>query len=508
MRALTLPALLCLLVFLAGIREAPAQEAARWNVLFIAVDDLRPEWAASGTTLLKTPNLDRIAARGTTFERAYCQQAVCSPSRTSLMTGRRPDATRVWDLNTHFRRALPHAVTVAQHFKNHGYFSQGIGKIFHHGFDDPPSWSVPWQEPKTDAYATPQAREAMANPANQDPRGRPRGPATECAEVPDDTYKDGKVARLASEALTELKKKNQPFFLAVGMARPHLPFVAPKKYWDLYDPALIYTPAFRQLPAEAPDFVGHSNGELRSYSDIPKSGSIPEALARRLRHGYYAAASYMDAQVGLVLDALEREGLEKNTVIILWGDHGWQLGEHGLWHKHANFEVAVRAPLLISLPNQRAPGKKTMSLAEFVDIYPTLAEACGLPVPAGLEGTSLVPILNNPEASVRPVAISQYPRSDRGRSLMGYSIRDDAWRLTLWRDRQTNAIHATELYDEINDPHETRNLASENTHRATIQRLSRFLPPPIPHDSPAKGPPAENTKPGFINRLKKHPKTN
>jgi iduronate 2-sulfatase len=456
-----------------------AEPVPRWNVLFIAVDDLRPEESASRTAVLKTPNLDRIAARGTTFERAYCQQAVCSPSRSSLMTGRRPDATRVWDLETHFRKALPDAVTVAQHFKNNGYFSQGMGKIFHHGFDDQPSWSVPWQEPKTAQYASPEALQALAEPANKDQKGRQRGPATECAEVPDATYKDGQVARLAVQTLAELKKKGQPFFLAVGMARPHLPFVAPKKYWDLYDPKSIYTPAFQTLPKDAPEFAGHTNGEIRSYSDMPKSGPIPEDVARRLRHGYYASASYMDAQVGLVLDALEKEGLEKNTVVVLWGDHGWQLGEHGLWHKHTNFEVAARAPLLISVPNQKAPGKKSRSLAEFVDLYPTLADVCGLPRPAGLDGVSLKPILDDSAATVRPVAISQYPRADGPRRLMGYSIRDDRWRLTLWRDRSTQKIHASELYDETNDPDETLNVAAVHGHEETIARLARFLPPPI-----------------------------
>jgi iduronate 2-sulfatase len=466
-----------LLAGAALLTSLQAAEARRLNVLFIAVDDLRPEMAASGSDLVKTPNLDRIAARGTTFERAYCQQAVCSPSRSSLMTGRRPDATRVWDLETHFRKALPDAVTVAQYFKNNGYHSQGMGKIFHGGFDDAPSWSVPWETPRAPQYASP--ANVRLQSANVDKKGRGRGPASESADVPDDTYTDGKTARLAAKTLGELKQKGQPFFLAVGMAKPHLPFVAPKKYWDLYDPAKIYEPAFRKLPAGAPDFVGHTNGELKSYADIPKNGAIDDALARRLRHGYYAAISYMDAQVGLVLDALEKEGLADNTVIVLWGDHGWQLGEHGLWHKHTNFEVSARAPLIISAPGQKAAGRRSLSLAEFIDIYPTLADLCGLPKPKDVEGVSLKPVLDDAAAKVRPVAISQYPRSDAGKSLMGYSLRDDRWRLTLWRDRATNAIHATELYDEVGDPHETVNVAAKPEHAEVIARLTKFLPPPI-----------------------------
>jgi iduronate 2-sulfatase len=458
---------------------AHAAETKRPNVLFIAVDDLRPEVNASGSNVIKTPNLDRIAARGTTFDRAYCQQAVCSPSRSSLMTGRRPDATRVWDLETHFRTALPDAVTVAQYFKNHGYHSMSMGKIFHGGFDDPQSWSVPSQYPKSPQYASEAALKMQNDPANTDKKGRARGPAVEDADVPDDTYADGKIARLAVKTLGELKQSTKPFFLAVGMLKPHLPFVAPKKYWDLYDPAKIYVPAFQKLPAGAPGFVGHTNGELASYADIPKNGVIDDALARRLRHGYYAAISYMDAQVGLVLDALEKEGLADNTVIVLWGDHGWQLGEHGLWHKHTNFEVSARSPLIISAPGQKAVGRKSLSLAEFIDIYPTLADLCGLPKPKDVEGVSLKPVLDDAAASVRPVAISQYPRSDGGKSLMGYSIRDDRWRLTLWRDRKDNSIHATELYDEVGDPHETVNVATKPELAEVIARLTKFLPPPI-----------------------------
>jgi arylsulfatase A-like enzyme len=471
--------LLALLVLGCFCAALSAAETKPLNVLFIAVDDLRPEINASGSKVIKTPNMDRIAARGTTFDRAYCQQAVCSPSRSSLMTGRRPDATRVWDLDTHFRTALPDAVTVAQYFKNHGYHSQGMGKIFHGGYDDAPSWSVPWQTPKAPAYASEAALKLAADPANIDKKGRARGPAYESADVPDDTYTDGKTSRLAAKTLAELKQKGKPFFLAVGMAKPHLPFVAPKKYWDLYDPAEIYVPAFQKLPAGAPGFVGHTNGELSSYAGMPKDGIVDAATARTLRHGYYAAISYMDAQVGIVLDALEKEGLADSTVIVLWGDHGWQLGEHGLWHKHTNFEVSARAPLLISMPGQKEPGRKSASLAEFIDIYPTLADACGLPKPKDVEGVSLKPVLDDASARVRPVAISQYPRNDAGKSLMGYSIRDDRWRLTLWRDRKDNSIHATELYDEANDPHETVNVATKDEHAEVIARLTKFLPPPI-----------------------------
>jgi len=249
------------------------------NVLFIAVDDLRPEPAAAGRNRAVTPNIARIAARGTTFDRAYCQQALCSPSRSSLMTGRRPDATRVWDLEAHFRTALPDAVTIGQHFQAHGYVVQGMGKIFHNGIDDPPTWSIPWQNPLAPIYVRPDAIAIASDPRNRDATGKPRGPATEAADVPDDTYLDGKVARLAAETLASLKRRGEPFFLAVGMIRPHLPFVAPKRYWDLYDPATIPAPAFQELPHGAPGFVGNGSGELRDYADIPKQG--PSTSTRR-----------------------------------------------------------------------------------------------------------------------------------------------------------------------------------------------------------------------------------
>lgn len=471
---------------LAAVTTLACAAERKPNVLFIAVDDLRFVLPAGGGQRMRTPNIDRIAARGTVFDRAYCQQALCSPSRSSLMTGRRPDATRVWDLETHFRAALPDAVTIGQHFQAHGYFVQGMGKVYHVGFDDPPTWSIPWQNAPAPTYVTPEAIALANDPRNRDAKGKPRGPATEAADVPDETYLDGKIARMAADALAQLERRDQPFFLAVGLTKPHLPFVAPQRYWDLYDPATIDAPDFEEFPQGAPSFVGNGSGELRAYAEIPKRGPIPAETARRLRHGYYAAASYADAQIGVILDALEREGLMDDTVIVLWGDHGYQLGEHGLWTKHTNFEAAVRAPLVISAPVQRGPGQRSLALAEFVDIYPTLAEVCGLPVPSGLDGVSLRPVLDDPSARVREVAISQYPRQAEGRKLMGYSIRDDRWRLTVWRDRDDGAVVARELYDEQGDPDETVNMADRIEHADVVRRLSAHLPPLVPSPVPQR----------------------
>lgn len=469
----------------------------KMNVLFIAVDDLRPELGCYGNAVVKTPNIDRLAKRGLVFTRAYCQQAVCSPSRASLMTGKRPDATRVWDLDTHFRVALPKAATVGQFFKNNGYFSQGMGKIFHGGFDDPDTWSVPWGTPKAEVYANAKNNDSRKESGN-------KGPAFEAGDVADDFYTDGKTARLAVETLAELKKGDKPFFLAVGFSKPHLPFVAPKKYWDLYDPDQI--PDTRtKFPEGTPSYVGdNDSGELRAYTNIPSKEAkgaftpMPDPLARDLRHGYYAAISYTDACLGLVLDALEAQGLADRTVIVLWGDHGWKLGEHEEWGKHTNFEVDTRVPLIFSVPGMQQAGKASASLVEFVDVYPTLADVCGLPKP-DTDGVSLKPVLEDPQVRVKPVAISQYPKAagiaggvkkasggkgEGKRDVMGYSIRDERWRLTLWRGIKDNRIYATELYDEVNAAGEPANLAGRPENQEVVERLSKFLPPPIPEADP------------------------
>ncbi|MEI8291535.1 MAG: sulfatase-like hydrolase/transferase [Verrucomicrobiota bacterium] len=495
MAALTPLLLASLVVLHAG------EPSKKPNVLFIAVDDLRPEMGCYGNPVVKTPNFDRLAARGTIFNKAYCQQAVCSPSRSSIMTGRRPDATLVYDLETHFRVALPEAVTLPQYFKSNGYYCAALNKIYHHGFEDGRSWSEPHWYPNGQTIDTDPADwtkrivkkdgsggvkeyvNALAPWDNDKPnagkKGKaPKGAAFEISPKSDDELPDGFTAKEAVKRLHDLKQKGQPFFLAVGFLKPHLPFVAPKKYWDLYDPDKIPLPAIDHLPEGAPSYVGHNNSELHAYAGVPEGNPIPADFAKQLRQGYYACISYTDAQVGRLLDALEKEGLSDNTVVVLWGDHGWQLGDHGLWHKHTNFELATRAPLLISVPGQKIVGKKCEAPVEFVDVYPTLANVCGLAARSGLDGVSLKPWLENPSTPMKKVAISQYPRSFAGRQLMGYSIRDERWRLTLWRDRKTQEIADTELYDEQNDPAETVNLANKQEHKAVIEKLSKHLPPP------------------------------
>lgn len=484
----------------AQISLVSADNSPKPNVLFIAVDDLRPELGCYGQRYIKSPNIDSIARAGMVFERAYCQQAVCSPSRSSLMTGTRPDTTRVWDLKTHFRAALPNVVTLGQHFKNHGYFVQGIGKIYHGNYDDGPTWSVPWKTPRTPRYALPvnakldrlQPKErpvgdalkggARGNAGDVEiapdgPTGsekKSRGPAFESADVPDNTYQDGKVAELATETLRDLSRRKSPFFLAVGFVKPHLPFVAPKKYWDLYDSQKIRLAPNKFRPKDAPDYSVLPGGELRNYHGIPET-SISDDLARQLKHGYYAAISYMDAQVGMVLDELDRLHLRTNTIVILWGDHGWKLGEHDAWCKHSNSENDTNAPLLISVPGMKATGRHSKALVEFVDIYPTLAELAGLPLPGHLEGVSFKPLLENPGRAWKTAAFSQYPRGS-GRSgigqLMGYSMRTDRHRFTVWVDRDDRSkVDAIELYDHQADPQENQNLAKRPENSALVEKL-------------------------------------
>ena len=466
--------------------------ADRPNILFIAVDDLRPEFGAYGASYVKSPNLDRIAKAGITFNRAYCQQAVCSPTRSSLMTGTRPDTTKVWDLETHFRAALPNVVTLGQHFKNHGYFVQGMGKIYHGSLDDAPSWSVPWQSSRGQAYGLPENlalnnRQSAAPAAaggsgkksgkkKQEPTPRnSRGPAFEGADVPDDTFTDGQNAKLAVATLGVMAKKQQPFFLALGFSKPHLPFVAPKKYWDLYDPAKIQLAPNKFRPKDAPDYAIQPGGELRNYHGIPE-GSIPDDLARQLKHGYYAAISYMDAQLGLVLDELDRLDLAKNTIVVLWGDHGWKLGEHDAWCKHSNAENDTNGALLLSVPGMKHAGAKATGLVEFVDIYPTLAELAGLPLPAHLEGLSFKPVIDHPTRPWKPAAFSQYPRPGNsatgGIPLMGYSMRTERYRFTVWLHRDDpGKVADIELYDHQTDPQENLNVAKSPAHRELVEQL-------------------------------------
>jgi iduronate 2-sulfatase len=372
---------------------------------------------------------------------------------------------------------VPDVATLPQWFKQHGYASHGLGKIFHVGHgnhEDAASWSVPHFQAKSIGYALAEnnaqltREEALFANKAKEPWKLPRGAALESADVPDDAYGDGKIASEAVARLEAFKKSGEPFFLAVGFLKPHLPFCAPKKYWDMHDPAKLPLPTRATPPDGAPEFAPGTWGELRQYKDMPEKGAVTPEQMRTLIHGYYAATSYMDAQLGRVLDALDRLGLAEGTIVVLWGDHGWHLGDHGLWCKHTNYEQATRAPLIVAAPGKRG-GQKTHALAEFVDIYPTLCELAGLEKPAHLQGDSLVPWLDDPARASKPAAHQVYPRGSKETGpMLGHAVRTDRWRYVEWRKKDGSVV-ARELYDLRDDPGETVNLAEKPGHEAVLR---------------------------------------
>ncbi len=505
MKLLQLCRAVCLFSFTFFV-VCPVATAKRPNVLFIAVDDLRPELGCYGAAHIHSPNIDAFAASALRFDRAYCQQAVCNPSRSSLMTGMMPETIGVTGNHVHFRTKHPTIVTIPQHFRNHGYHAAAIGKIYHGVFPrgssitkwdtmgDPESWSEPatrfgpryyYTEPGIDAAK--KVYERIYKPVNQSPDDWTKklvfGPATESPDVSDNTLFDGKVADAAIARLTTLKDKDEPFFLAVGFIKPHSPYIAPKKYFDLYDS--VDLPTHPDFPSKAPKYAGHGSGELRRYTDQPKRGALPDENQRRVRHAYYACISFIDEQIGRVLSHLDALQLRDNTIVVLFGDHGYHLGEKGLWGKTTNFELDTRVPLLLRYPGMQSGGQSTSSLAELIDLYPTLSELAHLPIAAQLEGSSLTPVLKDPRQSIKAFARSQYPR--RG-GLMGYSRRTLTHRLTQWVHQQSGEVRSTELYDYSDSPNETENVAAaEPALVAQIAGLKPTTDKQVERDATDKG---------------------
>lgn len=454
------------------------------NVLFIATDDLRVELGCYGQDWIYSPNIDKLAGQATRFTRAYCQAALCNPSRASLMTGLYPDRLGVIDLPTHFRRVVPDVLTLPEFFKSKGYFSQNIGKIYHNGHHgdmhgDPRSWSVP-----SELYYASHGKDVPTPPDLIKNHSNNRikeilNARAENYDVPDSAYFDGRIADKAVEALNSFTKQDQPFFLAVGFWKPHLPFNAPKKYWDSYlgNPAIQkqIQPEHPDWPESAPELAGHNGQELMRSFDA----KLDKEQVGLLREGYYAAVSFVDAQVGKVLDALERLEFADNTIIVFWSDHGFHLGEKGLWCKNSCFDLDTRVPLIIRTPGQHE-ARVSRSLVELVDLYPTLLELCGFPLiqplpGQDLQGKSLVAVLKNPETTVREAAFSQNMRPTNAkveeREAMGYTIRTERYRYTQWakwvagmEHPSSTEILAEELYDLAEDPMELVNLAHVSTY--------------------------------------------
>lgn len=514
-------------IFTAGLLAlaASSQAAGKPNILFIAVDDLRPELGCYGSPVAISPHLDKLARGGLLFNRAYCQQAICGPTRASLLTGARPDTIGVTHNYVHFRKTKPNIVTLPQHFIANGYEAVYCGKVFHQGMeDDKFSWS---RTPATNKLAIPlpDFPGGYALPENQlilkenkarmiakygkeaTQRGLGSGPAYECADVPDQAYLDGFNTDLAIATMKDmLTTSNKPFFLALGFHKPHLNWIAPKRYWDLYDPAKIPLTAQTNGPMGGAAMGLHASFELRTREGIPKTGPIDPEMARTLMHAYLACVSYVDAQIGRMIAALDEAGIRDNTIIVVWGDHGWHLGEMGIWGKATDYEIATRVPLIIWTPDmpKGSRGRKTDALVEFVDIYPSLCELAGLPLPSHLEGLSFKPLIENPQTPWKIAAFSQFPdpalrewgasplspgmretyfgplieeveariiaqqkeKWDRDlfeNRLMGYTMRTDRFRLVVWNDtaHPDAAPIFTELYDHQNDPAETINVARQ-----------------------------------------------
>jgi iduronate 2-sulfatase len=479
---------LVLLCFIISFHACSKGHLHRPNVLFIFVDDLRTQLGCYGHAQMKTPHIDQLAAEGALFHNAFCNVPVCGASRASLLSGMRGTPTRFVNWFVRLEEDAPGIPSLPLHFKNNGYTTLSLGKVFHHADDCMDSWSSrPW---RPDQYPDREwtARGYLDEENQRIAASSENGYASyyEIGKAPAKKYPDEVLAEKAIEQLRELSEQSDPFFLAVGFYKPHLPFNAPEKYWDLYEPSaeMMADNPFR--PDDAPDEAFYSleqleepdwplteedsadvypTKELRWYAGIPAVGYLPDSTAIRMVHGYYASVSFIDDMVGKVLNRLKELGLEENTIVVLIGDHGWHLGEHGLWCKHCNFTNVLRTPLLVKVPWMKAAGK-TDALAEFVDIYPSLCELCGLDLPAHLEGTSLVPTLSDPSHQVQDAV---FPRYHAGNTVV---TRQYAY--TEWYDSEKN-FRANMLYDHDRDEQENLNLANEPAFQGVVLELREML---------------------------------
>lgn len=443
-----------------------ATRAGKPNVLFIAIDDLKPALGCYGDAKAITPNIDRLAARATVFTNAHCQWPVCGPSRASLMTSLRPEANGVTNLKTSMRAKDAEVLTLPQHFRNNGYATAGAGKIYDprcvddRKTADAASWSIPFMLPKS--------------PAKQNGDKR----FADSPDVEDSELIDGAIADDGLKLLRRLSQSDKPFFLAVGFKKPHLPFVAPRKYWDLYKRDQFRLASHSGGIVDATGYTIHDSTEFRGYDGVPKSGEFSKQLQLEAIHGYYACTSYIDTQVGRLIDELNSSGLAENTTIVLWGDHGFHLGDHGMWGKHSTLEQATRVPLLICPPKKNDSGsatqttmKKTSAPVEFTDIFPTLCQLSGLEIPSQIAGRSLFPLMDGTSPRVRGGALTVF----KSKGSIGYSYRTQRYRYTEWISNKSNKIAATELYDYENDPLETKNVVEDPDYADVPIRLAKQM---------------------------------
>ncbi len=477
------------------------------NVLFISIDDLRTTLGVYGDTTAVTPNMDQLAAEGMTFRQTFTQVAVCAPSRASLMTGLRPDSTRVWHLGDKFREINLNTVTMPQHFSKFGYHTVNLGKIFHNYMPDSISWDEPDLRParykrpdwlKRDGETFYISKEVAASQVLKRDSllklrpiryadGWNTGPAWEAADVHDTMYYDGSQNELTKKTLTRIAKMDKPFFMGLGYFRPHLPFTAPKKYWDFYDAEKIPLASNPHVPEKAPGHTMNSMYELRHYDGFNKIGhpqssyKMEQDTARILKHGYYASVSYVDALLGDLFDHMKEIGIYDNTIIILWGDHGWKLGDHNSWGKMTNYNIDLKVPMIIRYPNQLNRGEQTFEITELIDMYPSLCELAGIEVPNYMEGTSFVPLIENPELQWKSAAFSQFHRRPKvsadGKRYMGYSINTKKYHYIEWyswnhKTGTRGVLKSTELFDSKNDPSETVNISEEPKNSNVVKRLS------------------------------------
>jgi iduronate 2-sulfatase len=481
----------------------------RPNILFVSIDDLRPDIGVYDNPNIQTPNLDAFAKTGMTFRNTYCQAAVSAPSRASLMTGLRPDSTRVWHLGDKFREINPDIVTMPQHFHKKGYHTVNIGKIFHNYMPDSISWDEPDLRPSQFVRADWLKRDGETFYVNEETQRKQKiardlkvatnpnyyadgwntGPAWEMEDVHDSLYYDGAQTELALRTLSRLAKKDQPFYMALGFFRPHLPFAAPKKYWDLYNRDSIALAKSPQIPEGSHIMSLNSMYELRGYDGFinlkhPTENIMSEDTARILKHGYYASVSYVDALFGRLVQQLKDLDIYDNTIIVVWGDHGWKLGEHNSWGKMTNYNIDIHVPMIIYSPNQLNQGQQTFGITELIDMFPSLCELAGIETPEYLQGTSFVPLIENPEREWKTAAFSQFHRRPKvtpdGGRYMGYSIKSKDFHYVEWYNwdnvkGERGDYVTSELFNSKTDPDENTNIAEREENKEIIEKLSKRL---------------------------------